>query len=107
MSRPSRHVFVCSQNRPPGHPRGACANKGSAAVLQALWAELQKHQAFEQVSVTYSGCFGPCDQGPNVLIYPEATLYSGVSPGDAPEIFKSLLSDGAPIERLLAPEAVW
>lgn len=107
MSRPKRHVFVCTQNRPPGHPRGACAAHGSPAILQALWGELQKRQAFEQVSITYSGCLGPCQQGPNVLVYPQATLYSGVSAGDVTEIFNTLLDDAPPVERLLAPDSVW
>ncbi|MEN9890749.1 MAG: hypothetical protein RLY78_1044, partial [Pseudomonadota bacterium] len=55
MPRPQRHVFVCSQQRPPGHPRGSCAAKGASPLLQAFWAELQKRQAFEQVAITYSG----------------------------------------------------
>jgi NADH:ubiquinone oxidoreductase subunit E len=70
MPKPHRHVFVCTQNRPPNHPRGSCAAKGSTSVLRALWAELQKRNAYDSVSVTYSGCIGLCDQGANVLVYP-------------------------------------
>ncbi|SCK18233.1 (2Fe-2S) ferredoxin [Variovorax sp. HW608] len=108
MSRPTRHVFVCTQNRPPQHPRGSCAgSKGSTALLQAFWAEQQKRQTYEQVAVTYSGCLGPCDRGPNVLVYPEGVLYSGVTPDDVAEIFTSHLENGAPLERLIAAEEVW
>ena len=32
MSRPERHVFVCTQERPPGHPRGSCGARRSAEV---------------------------------------------------------------------------
>lgn len=107
MSKPPRHVFVCTQNRPPNHPRGCCAAKGSTAVLQALWAELQQRQAYEQVAITYAGCIGPCESGPNVLVYPEGVLYNGVTPADVPEIFTQHLLGGQPVERLLAPSAVW
>ncbi|MEY8689079.1 MAG: ferredoxin [Leptothrix sp. (in: b-proteobacteria)] len=107
MPHPTRHVFVCSQQRPPGHPRGSCAAKGAATVLQALWAEQQKRQAYEQVGVTYSGCLGPCDGGPNVLVYPEGVLYQGVTPADVPELFEQHLLGGTPVDRLKAPAGVW
>lgn len=108
MARPERHVFVCTQNRPPQHPRGSCAGgKNSAALLQAFWAEQQKRQAYDIVAITYSGCLGPCDQGVNVLVYPEAVLYSGVTVADVPEIFTRHLEGGEPVQRLMAAEKVW
>lgn len=106
MASPARRVFVCTQTRPPQHPRGSCAGKGSTALLQAFWAELQKRQAYEQVAITYSGCLGPCDQGANVLVYPEGILYSGVTPADVEEIFSSHLEGGVPVERLRPAETV-
>jgi (2Fe-2S) ferredoxin len=108
MARPERHVFVCTQNRPPQHPRGSCAGgKGSTALVQAFWAEQQKRQAYDTVAITYSGCLGPCDQGANVLVYPDAVLYSGVMAADVEEIFTRHLEGGEPVQRLLAGETVW
>lgn len=107
MPRPTRHVFVCTQQRPPGHPRGSCAAQGSTAVLQAFWAELQKRQAYDQVAITYSGCLGPCDGGPNVLVYPEGTLYQKVTTDDVGEIFDQHLIGGEPVQRLAAGAATW
>lgn len=107
MPRPLRHVFVCSQQRPVGHPRGSCSQKGCGDVLQAFWAELQKRNAYDKIAVTYSGCLGPCDQGTNVLVYPEAVLYGNVTNADVAEIFDKHLLGGEPVERLLAPGAVW
>ena len=107
MSRPARQVFVCSQQRPPGHPRGSCAARGAQPLLQALWAEVQKRQAHEQVSITYSGCLGPCDGGANVLVYPEGVLYQRVSVDDVAELFEQHLLGGQPVARLQAPASVW
>ncbi|NML16151.1 (2Fe-2S) ferredoxin domain-containing protein [Azohydromonas caseinilytica] len=107
MGKPQRHVFVCSQQRPPGHPRGSCAAKGASPLLQAFWGEPQKRQAYDRVAVTYSGCLGPCDNGPNVLVYPEGVLYSGVTTADVAEIFDSHLEGGQPVERLRAEAGVW
>jgi (2Fe-2S) ferredoxin len=107
MPHPARHVFVCSQQRPPGHPRGSCGARGGTAVLQAFWAELQKRQAYEQVAITYSGCLGPCEGGPNVLVYPEAVLYQKVGVDDVVEIFDQHLIGGEPVARLRADTATW
>lgn len=107
VSKPLRHVFVCSQNRPANHPRGSCAQKGCNDVLQAFWAEVQKRNAWDQVAVTYSGCLGPCDQGANVLVYPEGVLYGKVGKEDVAEIFDQHLVGGVPVERLRVAEDVW
>ena len=107
MGKPQRHVFVCTQNRPPQHPRGSCGGKGSAALIQAFWAEQQKRNAYERVAITYSGCLGPCERGANVVIYPEAVLYCAVTPDDVAEIFTSHLERGEPVARLLAPDTMW
>ncbi len=107
MAKPVHHVFVCSQTRPAGHPRGCCAQKGANDVLQAFWRELQQRNAYDHIAVTWSGCLGPCDGGTNVLVYPEGILYSHVSVDDVGEIFSSHLIDGRPVERLRASPDVW
>jgi len=107
MPKPQRHVFVCSQQRPPGHPRGSCGAAGAAPLLQAFWSELQKRQAYEQVAITYAGCLGPCDGGPNVVVYPEGVLYRGVTTADVGEIFERHLEGGQEVERLRADAALW
>lgn len=107
MSKPVKHVFVCSQSRPAGHPRGSCAQKGCNDVLQTFWQELQKRNAHDRISVTYSGCLGPCDQGTNVLVYPEGVLYGHVSKEDVMEIFDSHLIDDVPVERLRVAASSW
>jgi (2Fe-2S) ferredoxin len=107
MPKPQKHVFVCSQNRPAGHPRGCCAQKGGNELIQAFWKELQQRNLFDQIAVTYAGCLGPCDGGPNVVVYPDAVLYSGVTQDDVAAIFDEHLVGGAPVERLRAPAGVW
>lgn len=107
MPRPQKHVFVCAQNRPPGHPRGACGQHGCQQILDAFMFELQDRQCFDKVAVTPSGCVGPCNLGPNVLVYPEGILYCQVTQGDVSEIFEKHLLEGQPVERLVAPPGVW
>lgn len=107
MPRPQKHVFVCSQSRPPNHPRGSCQQKGCAEVLQAFSTELARRNAYDTISVTYSGCVGPCDQGPNVLVYPEGVLYGKVTTADVAEIFELHLVGGTPVARLQVSKDIW
>jgi len=107
MSRPERSVFVCSQQRPVGHPRGCCAAQGSQAVLQAFWKEAQTRIVPEKVAITYAGCLGPCDGGVNVLVFPDSVLYSKVTVEDVPEIFEKHLLGGEVVTRLAASARSW
>jgi (2Fe-2S) ferredoxin len=106
MSTPQKRVFVCTQNRPVNHPRGACSHKGASDVLEAFWQQLQQRNAYDKVAITYSGCLGPCDQGANVLVYPEGVLYGNVRKEDVNEIFERHLLGDEPVARLrIAVEA--
>jgi len=107
MAKPAKHVFVCNQARPAGHPRGSCQAKGSNEVLQTFWQQVQARNLWDKFSVTYSGCLGPCDNGPNVLVYPESVMYSGVTKDDVVSIIDEHLLNDKVVERLKAPESVW
>ncbi len=107
MAKPEKHVFVCTQGRPPGHPRGSCSEKGCAAVGETFWGEMEKRNLFGKIAVTSSGCLGPCDLGPNLLVYPEGVMYTGVKKEDVNEIIEKHLLGGEPVERLLAPADIW
>jgi (2Fe-2S) ferredoxin len=107
MPKPQKHVFICSQGRPPGHPRGSCSEKGCAAVAETFWFEMQERNLFDRFAVTTTGCIGPCGIGPNMLVYPEGVMYSGVSKEDVPAIIEEHLLGDQPLQRLLAPADVW
>jgi (2Fe-2S) ferredoxin len=44
-------------------------------------------------------CFGGCDHGPNIVIYPQKNWYAGVKLADVPEILDSL-AGGPTVTRL-------
>ncbi|MDP2693966.1 MAG: (2Fe-2S) ferredoxin domain-containing protein [Gallionella sp.] len=107
MGKPIKHVFVCTQSRPPDHPRGSCEEKGSAAVLQEFMQQFEKKQLWGRYAVTGSGCLGTCGTGPSVLVYPEGVMYGGVSKDDVAAIIEEHLLGGKPVERLKVPEVIW
>ena len=107
MGKPAKHVFVCTQSRPPDHPRGSCEEKGSAAVLQEFMQQFEKKQWWGRFAVTGSGCLGTCGTGPSVLVYPEGVMYGGVSKDDVAAIIEEHLLGGKPVERLKVPDVIW
>ena len=107
MPKPEKHVFVCVQNRPPGHPRPSCGQKNANEVAEEFYWQLQQRQLFDKVAVSTASCFGPCSEGPSVLVYPEGVMYGRVGKDDVAEIFDQHLEQGEPVERLLMSAEFW
>ena len=92
------HVFVCDQRKPEGAP--CCSARGSQAVIEALRREVAARQLSNTVAVTPCGSLGLCENGPNMVVYPEGVFYSHVSPVDVEEIVAEHLVGGRPVKRL-------
>ncbi|HEY0634167.1 MAG TPA: (2Fe-2S) ferredoxin domain-containing protein [Gammaproteobacteria bacterium] len=107
MPRPEKHLFVCTQQRPEGHPRGCCQAKGGAAIAEEFWFQLQGRNLLGRIALTTTACFGPCGIGPNVLVYPDGVLYSGVTRDDVAEIVEQHLQNNQVVGRLQAPADLW
>lgn len=107
MPRPDKHVFVCTQSRPAGHPRGSCSQFNSNEVMEAFMAAFQEHDLWGVHKVSASSCIGPCFTGPSVLVYPEGVMYIKVKPEDVTEIVESHLKGGQVVDRLMAPADIW
>ncbi len=103
MSRFQRHVFVCINEREPGHPKGCCLEKGSAAVRDKLKAELKKRGLSSIVRANNAGCLDACEFGISMVIYPEGIWYGGVKEEDVEEIIDRTIINGEVIQRLLNP----
>jgi (2Fe-2S) ferredoxin len=59
-----------------------------------------------QVVVTATGCLGPCEQGPTVVIYPDGIWYSKVTEADVATILDEHIAKGTPAASL-KPDSVW
>ncbi len=97
------HVFLCDQQKPEGVP--CCSARGSVRVIEAMRREVQSHGLDDEVQITTCGSIGLCENGPNVIVYPEGVWYSGVRPEDVPEIVASHFQRGVPVARLARTDA--
>ncbi len=90
------HVLVCGGT--------GCTSSGSGEIITRLETELGKQNLDKEVKVVRTGCFGLCEAGPIVIVYPEGAFYSRVTPEDVAEIVEEHLLKGRIVTRLLHKE---
>lgn len=100
---PEKHVFVCIANRPP-QAGASCGSAGSAKVMELMQFALMENNLMEKVRINGCTCLGPCDDGVNLVVYPEGVFYSKVTPDDVGTIVQEHFIDGKPVERLVRTE---
>lgn len=96
-----RHVFICTNRRDPGNPKGSCAEKGSESIREFFKKELAERGLKGRMRANASGCLDQCAHGPTVVVYPEQVWYRVPTVEDAREIIESHLIGGRAVERLL------
>ena len=107
MPKFERHIFICTNQRPEGHPRGCCGPSGEGE-LHRLFKEKLSERGIpnSRVRANKAGCLDQCEVGPTVVVYPEAVWYGHVTPADVDEIIDSHIIGGQPVERLIIPDSL-
>lgn len=98
------HIFICTNERPAGHPRGCCKEKNSEALIQLFKEAISKAGLAGEIRTQRAGCLDTCEYGPALVIYPENVWYGNVQASDVEEIVHSHLVGGKPLERLRIPD---
>ncbi|MFZ5633323.1 MAG: NADH-quinone oxidoreductase subunit NuoF [Bacillota bacterium] len=87
------HVLVCAG--------AGCISSGCKPVRDALQENIEKFGLGKEVKVVETGCMGPCDLGPVIMVFPDGVFYCKLKPGDADEIVRQHLLKGKVVTRLL------
>jgi NADH:ubiquinone oxidoreductase subunit F (NADH-binding)/(2Fe-2S) ferredoxin len=92
-------ILVCSG--------AACISNDSTTIKNKLQAVLKEHNLEDEVAIVETGCMGPCELGPVMLVYPDGVFYIRLKESDVEEIVKEHVIKGRPVKRLqwTAPEA--
>lgn len=100
MSYFERHVFFCLNQR--AAPEACCNNHG-ATELQGYAKQRVKELGLSgkgKIRINKSGCLDRCEEGPCLVVYPEAVWYTYVDKADIDEIIERHVVGGEIVERL-------
>ena len=87
------HVLCCGGT--------GCTSSGSAQLIQRFEEKIKENGLDKEVKVIRTGCFGLCEAGPVVIVYPEGTFYSRVKVEDVDEIVTEHLLKGRKVQHLV------
>jgi (2Fe-2S) ferredoxin len=87
-----KHVLGCTASH--------CAAKGANEVLMLLRREVLRRGLDKEILVNNCGTIDLCDIGPNIVVYPDGVIYSGVTKADIPELVDAMAA-GETVERLV------
>ena len=90
------HVLVCIDPE--------CRSKGAYEVLDALQDELVAQGLIDEVQVLETSRIGGCDQGPEIMVYPEGVHYANLTPDDMAYIVEEHLLKGRIAKKFVVEE---
>jgi len=101
MSYFAHHVFFCTNQREAGE---TCCNNLGAQKMRDYAKDKVKALGLSsdanRIRINSAGCMGRCDDGPVLVVYPEAIWYTYVDQADLDEIITEHLQHGRVVERL-------
>ncbi|MGA2852556.1 MAG: NADH-quinone oxidoreductase subunit NuoF [Verrucomicrobiota bacterium] len=92
------HILVCAG--------AGCISSGGHALKDVLAAELKKRGLDGEIKIVETGCMGPCDLGPVMLVHPEGTFYQRVTALDVPKLVEEHFIKGRPYTKLLPKDDI-
>lgn len=100
MPHRDRYLFVCTNRREDGHPKGSCAQKGSEAIIKVLKESLLRVGGARAVRACSSSCLDMCETGISIVVEPQHVVYGGVTLADVEEIAIAA-KEGTIVDRLV------
>ena len=106
MSFYSKHVFFCCNQRDASDARGCCNAKGASAMRDYAKARVKELGLADggemrgKTRINQAGCLDRCEEGPCIVVYPDAVWYTYVDRADIDEIIEEHVKHGRVVERL-------
>jgi (2Fe-2S) ferredoxin len=100
MSHFRHHLFFCCNQREASE---TCCNNQGAAELMGYAKDRIKALDLNgkgKVRINRAGCMDRCEEGPVLVVYPEAVWYTYVDRSDIDEIIDRHIVGGEVVDRL-------
>jgi NADH:ubiquinone oxidoreductase subunit F (NADH-binding)/(2Fe-2S) ferredoxin/Pyruvate/2-oxoacid:ferredoxin oxidoreductase delta subunit len=83
-----------------------CLSSHSKDIQKEFDRVLTEMGLHDEVKLVLTGCFGLCEKGPVVIVYPDETFYSHVKVADVAEICEEHVLKGRIVERLTVKDPI-
>ena len=103
MSRYRYQLFLCTNERPSGEPRGSCQARGALPLLEVVKEEALRAGVPGPFRANRSGCLDACESGPVLAVYPDGIYYRVTNREEIARIMKEHLSEGRIVAELQIP----
>lgn len=94
----TRMILICGGT--------GCHASESEKIVKNFEDQIKKNNLEGKVFASISGCFGFCEKGPIVKIFPENVFYVNVKPEDVSDIFTQHILHGQKVTRLLYEDPI-
>ncbi|HOD17727.1 MAG TPA: NADH-quinone oxidoreductase subunit NuoF [Candidatus Cloacimonadota bacterium] len=78
-----------------------CVSAGALKIKEKISQTLEEKGLANEINIIETGCMGPCDLGPVMIVYPEGVFYQKVTVNDVPELVEEHFIKGRPVKRLM------
>ena len=92
------HVMVCGGTN--------CSSSASGEIIREFERQIAEKGLEKEIKVVRTGCFGMCEAGPVVIVYPEGAFYARMTVENVTRIVDEHLVKGRVVKELLYKEAV-
>jgi (2Fe-2S) ferredoxin len=89
----NRHVLICNASH--------CASKGANDVAGRMRLEVIRRKLDAQILINNCGTIDLCDIGPNIVVYPDNVILSGVKLKDVARVVDYLAGGDVPEDLVL------
>ena len=98
MQKPDHHIFVCASFR--GTEAKGQMHQEGAVELTPYIEDRTGRPRLNNVMVSTTGCLKLCEEGPVMIVYPQAYWYRGVAGEDGIDAILDGLENGGPGEEV-------
>ncbi len=90
------HILVCGGT--------GCTSSNSLKIIDRFEELIAQNGLTEEVKVVRTGCFGLCERGPVVIVYPEGAFYTRINVEDVDRIVSEHIIKGRIVNDLIYHE---
>lgn len=94
------HVLICSGGKLVGDKLGTCHTRDAGKLVRKLMEELEERDLGSEIIVNTTSCYGICDKGPIMVVYPDGVWYGNLTPEKLETIVEEHLENGKAVKGL-------